>query len=240
MTYVFTPAPQPVVPVSGTAHEFPVHRIYCVGKNYAAHIREMGADPQRQPPCFFMKPPDAVVTDGKVDYPLHTRNYHFEAELVIAIGKAGVNISPESSLDHVFGYAIGLDMTRRDLQQQAISLSQPWDTAKGFDQSAPVSAIYPVSQVGHFERGKIRLFVNEALRQDADLAELIWKNQEIVAQLSSYYELLPGDLIFTGTPAGVGAVNTGDVIRVEIEKLGELLLAVGPDFKRKLTDSASL
>lgn len=227
MRHAFDPPAVPVVPIEGREECFPVHRIYCVGKNYAAHVREMGEEPGRQPPCFFMKPADAVFTGEILPYPLGSRDFHYEGELVIAIGRGGVRIPPGEALGHVFGYAVGLDMTRRDLQREAVRLAQPWDTAKGFDHSAPLSAIREVAQCGHFGRGRIRLQVNGRTRQEADLAELIWKNHEIIAELSNYYHLQPGDLIFTGTPAGVGAVHPGDRIELEIERLGVLRVQVG-------------
>ena len=203
-----------------------MHRIYCVGKNYAAHVIEMGGRPERQPPCFFMKPADAVSTGDRVPYPPATSNYHYEGELVIAIGRGGRDIAPQRALDHVFGYGIGLDMTRRDLQGEAVSRAQPWETGKSFDCSAPLSALVPVQDCGHFDSGTLRLSVNGSVRQQADFKELIWKNHEIIAELSRYFELRPGDLIFTGTPAGVGAVERGDHIEVEIERLGRLSLRI--------------
>jgi len=226
MSFVFTPPAQPAVPVVGTDGLFPVHRIYCVGKNYAAHAREMGSDPDREPPCFFMKPADGVVLDGKVPYPPATRNFHYEGELVIAIGKDGKDINPENALDHVFGYALGLDMTRRDLQKQSGALGQPWDTGKSFDHCAPLSAIRPVAASGHFASGSIQLWLNDELRQEGDFRDLIWANHEIISTLSRLYTLRAGDLIFTGTPAGVGAVVAGDRIRLQIERLGELNVTI--------------
>ena len=225
MKYAVTPPEIPTVPVAGGDEAFPVHRIYCVGKNYASHIREMGAD-LRQPPCFFMKPADAVHTRERLPYPRGTSNLHYEGELVIAIGRAGADIPAERALEHVFGYAIGLDMTRRDLQAEAVRAAQPWDSSKGFDRSAPLSPIHRVAECGHFEQGELVLRVNGETRQQADFSELIWKNNEIIAQLSSLYDLQPGDLIFTGTPAGVGAVRSGDEIEVEIERLGCLRLVI--------------
>jgi len=203
-----------------------VHRVYCVGKNYAAHVREMGSDPQRDPPCFFMKPADAATTAARIPYPPGTKNYHYETELVLAIGKEGRNISAENAAEYIYGYAIGFDMTRRDLQTASGGLGHPWDTGKGFDHSAPVSAIYPASNVGNMENGRITLSVNGELKQDADLSQLIWKSNEIIAQLSRLYLLKPGDLIFTGTPAGVGAVLPGDKLLATIEKLGELSIEI--------------
>lgn len=229
MTFVFAPPAQPALPVQGSERLFPVHRIYCVGKNYAAHIREMGSDPAREPPCFFLKPADAIVSDGRMPYPPGTRNLHYEGELVIAIGKGGADITVENALTHVFGYALGLDMTRRDLQTAAGRLGQPWDTGKAFDHSAPLSAIYPCEHSGHLQSGRLQLKVNGALRQDADLADMIWKCDEIISELSRLYTLQSGDLIFTGTPAGVGAVLPGDGIELAIEGLGKLELeVVGP------------
>lgn len=228
MSYVFPPAAVVSVPVAGSAAGFPVHRIYCVGKNYADHIREMGSDPAREEPCFFLKPADAVVLDGRMPYPPGTNNLHYEGELVLAIGRGGRNIAPEAAAAHLFGYALGLDMTRRDLQTAAGRKGMPWDTGKAFDASAPVSAIVPVATTGLLGRGSIRLWVNGALRQDADLGDLIWKSNEIISQLSRLYELQAGDLIFTGTPAGVGAVRAGDRLRLAIEGLGELEVEITP------------
>ncbi|MEY3661277.1 MAG: fumarylacetoacetate hydrolase family protein [Pseudohongiellaceae bacterium] len=217
------PAPTPVtVPIVGSDQHFPVHRIYCVGKNYAAHIKEMGARPGRDAVCFFLKPNDAIVLDGRVPYPPGTNNLHYEGELVMAIGKGGRNIAPAEALDHVFGYALGLDMTRRDLQTAAGQVGHPWDTGKAFDFSAPLSPITPVAQCGHFASGRLQLTVNGQVRQDADFSDLLWKTQEIVSELSRLFLLQPGDLIFTGTPAGVGAVVPGDRIVLSIERLGEL------------------
>jgi len=226
LNYVVVPSVIPVIPVSGTEQTFPVHRVYCVGKNYAAHVREMGSDPQRDPPCFFMKPADAATTAARIPYPPGTKNYHYETELVLAIGKEGRNISAENAAEYIYGYAIGFDMTRRDLQTASGGLGHPWDTGKGFDHSAPVSAIYPASNVGNMENGRITLSVNGELKQDADLSQLIWKSNEIIAQLSRLYLLKPGDLIFTGTPAGVGAVLPGDKLLATIEKLGELSIEI--------------
>ena len=217
------PAPEiTTVPVVGGG-SFPVRRIYCVGRNYAAHAREMGMDPTREPPFFFSKPADAIVTNGTpVPYPTRTSNLHHEIELVVAIGVAGQNIPVDAALDHVFGHAVGNDLTRRDLQARARDSGKPWDVAKGFDHSAPLTAIHPVSTVGHFTRGAIWLEVNGRSRQRADLSEMIWNVSEIVAELSTYYSLVPGDLIFTGTPAGVGALERGDEIVGGIEGLSEL------------------
>jgi len=223
MTFVIPPAAQPSVEVAGTDARFPVHRIYCVGRNYAAHAREMGMDPDRDPPFFFSKPADAVVANGTpVSYPPRTANLHHEIELVVAIGKGGRDIPLASALDHVYGYAVGNDLTRRDLQFSAREQGRPWDVSKGFDGSAPVSAIRPSAEMGHLDRGAIWLEVNGEARQRADLSEMIWSVPEIVAELSTYFELQPGDLIFTGTPEGVGPVRRGDSLVGGIDGLETL------------------
>lgn len=226
MSFVFDPMPTIAVPVSGTAQQYPVHRIYCVGKNYADHIREMGSDPAREEPCFFLKPNDAIVLDGRMPYPPGTGNLHYEGELVLALGRGGRNIPAAEAGDCIFGYALGLDMTRRDLQTAAGRKGMPWDTGKAFDHSAPLSAITPRSVCGDLQQGSIRLWVNDSLRQDADLGDLIWKSHEIISQLSRLYALQAGDLIFTGTPAGVGAVHPGDRLRLAIAGLGELQVEI--------------
>ena len=219
--------PRPTVGIAGSTARFPVHRIYCVGRNYAAHAREMGSDPTREPPCFFTKPADAVVANGSpVRYPSRTSNLHHEVELVIAIGKGGKQITTADALDHVFGYAVGNDLTRRDLQAQAKDAGLPWDVAKAFDHSAPITAIRPVTEGGHVMSGRIWLEVNGQSRQEARLEELIWSVPEIVAELSTLFELQPGDLIFTGTPAGVGALQRGDSIVAGIDGLDTLRTTV--------------
>lgn len=222
MTYIFPGRSQPAVAISGLDTLFPVNRIYCVGKNYAAHIREMGSEASRDAVCFFMKPSDAVVTDGRMPYPPGTGKLHYEGELVIAIGKGGANIAANDALLHVYGYAAGLDMTRRDLQLAAATVGHPWDTGKAFDCSAPISPIVPVAECGHFADGSIKLWVNGQLRQDADFGDLIWKNNEVISELSKLYTLQAGDLIFTGTPAGVGPVVAGDRIELRIDRLPKL------------------
>ncbi len=223
MNYAFPPVGVPTVEVAGTDARFPVHRIYCIGRNYADHVREMGADPKRDPPVFFSKPADAVVANGQaVPYPPQTANLHHEIELVIALDRGGRDIPVATALDHVFGYAVGNDLTRRDLQHAAKNAGAPWDTAKGFDHSAPLSAIRSVAEAGHLKSGSIWLEVNGERRQNANLSEMIWSVPEIVAALSTYYELRPGDLIFSGTPAGVGAVKRGDSIVGGIDGLETL------------------
>ncbi len=215
--------PRPTVAIAGSTARFPVHRIYCVGRNYAAHAREMGGDPAREPPCFFTKPADAVVANGSpVRYPPRTTNLHHEVELVIAIGRGGKQIPVAAALEHVFGYAVGNDLTRRDLQAHAKDHGLPWDVAKAFDHSAPITAIRPVSAGGHLDSGRIWLEVNGQSRQNANVAEMTWNVAEIIAELSTLFELQSGDLIFTGTPAGVGAVQRGDSIVAGIDGLDTL------------------
>jgi len=227
--YVINPAPIPSVAVAGRDARFPVRRIFCVGRNYAAHAREMGHDPDRDPPFFFTKPADAVVDDGAtVAYPAQTENLHFEAELVVAIGKGGRNIAQDSALSHVWGYAVGNDLTRRDLQAVAKKLGRPWDWAKAFDRSAVCGPLHPVEEVGHVDKGRIALSLNGETRQDSDIADLIWSIPEVIAILSASIELQPGDLIYTGTPEGVGAMVPGDICAVEIEGLGRLTTKIGP------------
>ena len=228
MPHVFTLADRPAAAIAGNDAKFPVGRIFCIGRNYAAHAREMGRDPDREAPFFFTKWAEALVPTGSlIPYPPETANYHFEAELVIAIGKPGAAVSESDALDLVFGYAVGLDMTRRDLQLEARDKGRPWDTGKNFAWSAPMAAIRPVSDGGHVAAAAIRLTVNGVIRQDADIADLIWDCAETIAYVSRFERLLPGDLIFTGTPAGVGAVVPGDVIDVTIEGLPALQVTIG-------------
>ncbi|WJF91936.1 fumarylacetoacetate hydrolase family protein [Paraburkholderia bonniea] len=231
MTLVFQAAPVVTVPVAGSDDAFPVRRIYCVGRNYAAHAREMGFDPEREPPFFFCKPTDAIVyvapgTTGQFPYPTQTENCHYEMELVAAIGKGGRDIAETEALEHVFGYALGLDMTRRDLQMEMRKMGRPWDIGKAFDHSAPIGPLHRAEQTGHLKQGAIWLEVNGITKQRADVSQLIWSVAETIAYLSRYFELVPGDLIYTGTPEGVGAVVKGDTIRGGIDGLGELLVDV--------------
>jgi fumarylpyruvate hydrolase len=229
MAYVFAPPQQPSVPVAGGDDRLPVRRIFCVGRNYAAHAREMGRDPDREPPFFFTKPADAVVESGEiVAYPPETENFHYEAELIIAIGTGGRNIAEAEALTHVWGYAVGNDLTRRDLQLKAREQGRPWDWGKAFDRSAVIGPIHPVESVGHPDSGSIRLTVNGEIKQDADLSELIWSVPEIISILSRSIELRPGDLIMTGTPAGVGPLVEGDTCVVEIAGLGRIETRIGP------------
>lgn len=220
--------PQPTVEIAGSDRRFPVRRIYCIGRNYAKHIAEMGNDPERTPPVFFCKPADAIVPSGaEIPYPMHTRDLHHEIELVVAVGKTGRNIPADQALSHVFGYAVGIDLTRRDLQKIAKDRGQPWDSAKAFDNSAPLSPLHPASILGHPQSGRIWLAVNDEIRQDADLDALIWSVPECLAELSTYFALAPGDLVFTGTPEGVGPVAAGDRLRGGIEKIDEIDIRIG-------------
>ncbi|MEO4042259.1 fumarylacetoacetate hydrolase family protein [Hoeflea sp. CAU 1731] len=229
MSYVFQPLPAPTVAIADSDDLMPVRRIFCVGRNYAAHAREMGKDPDREPPFFFTKPADAVVLDGEtVAYPPETQNFHYEAELVVAIGKAGSKISEDDALSHVWGYAIGNDLTRRDLQLAARDKGRPWDFGKAFDRSAVIGPVHSVSKVGHPDSGAIGLSVNGEVKQDADLNELIWSVPEIISILSHSIGLQPGDLIMTGTPAGVGPLQVGDRCTVSIAGLGEISTTIGP------------
>ena len=216
----------PSLPVAGSADRFPVRRIYCIGRNYAAHAREMGAD-EREPPFFFLKPADAIVQDGAaIPYPPATENLHYEGELVVALGKGGRNIPVEDANDYVFGYAVGIDLTRRDVQDMAKQMRRPWDMGKGFDRSAPCSKIQPAASIGHPADGAIWLKVNGAEKQSGDLADMIWNVPESIAYLSGLVELAPGDLIMTGTPSGVGAVIAGDAIEVHVDGVGDLNVTI--------------
>lgn len=219
------------IPIAGTDQVFPVRRIYCIGRNYAAHAREMGSDPTREPPFFFQKPGDAVqvVMPGEVTehpYPPLTKNYHYEVELVAALDKGGRNIPVERALDCVFGYAVGLDMTRRDLQFEMREQKKPWDIGKGFDNSAPIGPIHPAAKTGHFKAGDISLAVNGAVKQKADLSQMIWSVAEQIARLSQLFELKAGDLIMSGTPENVGPVIVGDTLVARIAGLPELALKI--------------
>ena len=230
MSYVFPPPAVASVPVLGSAERFAVHRIYCVGRNYAEHAKEMGFT-GREPPFFFMKPADAVLAvnagdTGTLPYPSLTANLHHEIELVVAIGKGGKNIAVADALEHVYGYAIGLDMTRRDLQNDMKKQGRPWCIGKGFDDSAPISAITPAAQAGEVAQAAIWLHVNGQERQRSNIAQLIWSIAETLEHLSNAWTLQPGDLIYTGTPEGVGAVVPGDLLEAGIDGLGALRLRV--------------
>ena len=224
--YVFAPPPIVSVPVAGGGH-FPVRRVFCVGRNYAAHAREMGSDPDREPPFFFMKPADALVlNDADMPYPAQTKDLHHEMEMVVAIGSGGKDIPVGDALNHVYGYACGLDMTRRDIQNQAKKEGRPWDMGKGFDKSAPISAIVPASRIGHIGKGLIELKVNGKVTQTSDLSMLIWSVSETISYLSGLVELAPGDLIYSGTPEGVAAVKVGDIMEGTVEGVGTITCRV--------------
>ncbi|MFZ4873595.1 fumarylacetoacetate hydrolase family protein [Janthinobacterium sp. Mn2066] len=230
MSYVITAPVQPSVPVVGSTDTFPVHRIYCVGRNYVDHAKEMGHT-GREAPFFFMKPADAVLpvaagVTGELPYPAHTADFQHEMELVVAIGKGGSDIAAADALQHVWGYAVGLDMTRRDLQGEAKKLGRPWDTGKAFEQSAPIGPITPAAQAGEIGKAAITLHVNGVLRQGSTTDLLIWNVAETIADLSKYFTLQPGDLIYTGTPAGVAAVQRGDELVGAIAGLTDLRLKV--------------
>lgn len=224
--YVFAPLPIPALPVKGRAELFPVHRIYCVGRNYAEHAIEMGHDPSKEPPFFFQKNPDNILLDGKFPYPSATSDVHYEIEMVVALHKGGSNIPIAEALDHVYGYGVGLDMTRRDLQGEAKKLGRPWEVGKAFEASAPCSPLVPASEIGHPQLGAVELTVNGELRQKGDLNQLIWKVPEMIAYLSGLFALQPGDIIMTGTPAGVGPIVRGDVLKGFVEGVGELEIVV--------------
>jgi fumarylpyruvate hydrolase len=216
------------IPIAGSSDHFPVRRIYCIGRNYAAHAREMGSDPTREAPFFFQKPSE-VVMPGEMaahPYPPLTKNYHYEVELVAALNKGGRDIPVEKALDCVFGYAVGLDMTRRDLQSEMKDQKKPWDIGKGFDYGAPIGPIHPVAKTGHFERGEISLSVNGAVKQSADLSQMIWSVAEQIARLSQLFEIKAGDLIMSGTPENVGAVVPGDTMLAKIAGLPDLSIKV--------------
>ena len=228
MNLVFPPHPVATLPIAGSDQRFPVRRVFCVGRNYADHAREMGAIDQaegREPPFFFTKPGDAVVGgDGQISvaYPPLTRNLHHEVEMVVALGAGGANVAVDAARGLIFGYAVGLDLTRRDMQAKAKEKSHPWDMSKGFDQSAVVGAISPVMASGHPASGRIWLTVNGQLRQDGDLSAMLWKVEEIIANLSTLVRLEAGDLIYTGTPAGVGPLVRGDVLEAGVDGVGPL------------------
>ncbi len=221
--YAFEPAARPFLPVQDSDLVFPVRRVYCVGRNYASHAVEMGGDPEREPPFFFTKPADAIMPGGgSMTYPLSTSDLHHEVELVVALVGGGSEISPDECRSLIFGYAVGVDFTRRDLQRTARDRARPWDMAKGFDQSAPCSPIVRAQDIGHPRAGSISLAVNGEVRQASDLSDLIWSPEEALANLSRLVELAPGDLVFTGTPAGVGSVLPGDTYRAWVQGIGEV------------------
>jgi fumarylpyruvate hydrolase len=220
--------PTPSLPVEGSAQRFPVRRIFCVGRNYVEHQKEMGGDGREQPFFFCKAPHDLVPGGGTVHYPPKTGNYHWETELVAVLGTGGRGIAAAEANRHVWGYAVGLDMTRRDLQQWGKDHGRPWSFGKDFDQAAPIGAVTPATRIGHPTRGRLQLKVNGELRQDADIASMIWSIPEQIAFLSQYYTLAPGDLLMTGTPAGVGKAQPGDVLEASIEGLVPLRVTIAP------------
>nr|WP_190275487.1 fumarylacetoacetate hydrolase family protein [Candidatus Puniceispirillum marinum] len=226
MDYIFTPAAQVSLPIEGMDAAFPVRRIYCIGRNYADHAIEMGHDPDREAPFFFQKNAQNIDISGTFPYPPQTSDVHHEIELVVALKSGGANISEDDAMQHVYGYAIALDMTRRDLQGEAKKTGRPWEIGKAFERSAPMSALVPASKTGHLDAGRISLSINGEIRQDGDLNQMIWKVPEMISYLSRFYDITAGDLIMSGTPAGVGPVAKGDVLTGDIEGLGRLVTQI--------------
>jgi fumarylpyruvate hydrolase len=224
--YAIETPPVVALPVAGQDTMFPVRRIYCIGRNYAAHAIEMGHDPDREDPFFFQKNPNNLSTSEAFPYPSHTSDVHHEAEMLVALKTGGTNIPVSSALDHVFGYGLALDMTRRDLQGIAKKAGRPWEIGKAFEQSAPCGPIHTVEEVGHLDQGRVELKVNGEVRQDGDLNQMIWKVPEMISYLSEYFELAPGDVILSGTPSGVGPVVKGDTMELSIDGLGSLTVTV--------------
>ncbi len=227
MTEYVIDAPRPVtLPVAGTDARFPVRRVYCIGRNYAAHAIEMGHDPDREDPFFFQKNPDNLDTSGEFPYPPKSSDVHHEIEIAVMLKSGGTNIPLERALDHVYGYALALDMTRRDLQGEMKKAGRPWEIGKAFERSAPVGPVHPVSEVGHPDHGRVALTVNGELRQEGDLNQMIWKVPEMISYLSDYFELAAGDVILSGTPSGVAAVEKGDTMDLSVEGLGHMTVKV--------------
>ncbi|MDH3661285.1 MAG: fumarylacetoacetate hydrolase family protein [Alphaproteobacteria bacterium] len=222
MSFVITPPPIVTLPVRGEGPAFPVHRIYCVGRNYAAHTVEMGSDPDRDPPFFFQKNPDNLVLDGRFPYPPKSEDVHHEIEVVVALGEGGSNIAVEQALEHVYGYGLALDMTRRDLQGEMKKLGRPWEIGKAFEKSCPCTPLVKAADIGHPDRGAIWLDVNGGRRQEGDLDQMIWKVPEMIAYLSELFTLASGDLILSGTPSGVAAVKRGDKLHGHADRIGDL------------------
>ena len=224
--YVIAEPDVPALPVAGESGRFPVRRVYCIGRNYAAHAVEMGHDPDKEPPFFFQKNPDNLDPTGDFPYPAKTSDVHHEAEVAVMLKSGGTNIPVGAALDHVFGYALALDMTRRDLQGEAKKAGRPWEIGKAVEKSAPVGPVHPVEEVGHLAEGRIALEVNGELRQEGNLNQMIWKVDEMIAYLSEYFELAGGDVILSGTPSGVGPVHPGDVMKIEVDRLGSMTVKV--------------
>jgi fumarylpyruvate hydrolase len=226
MAFVIDPPARVSLPVKGSGDEFPIHRIYCVGRNYAAHAIEMGHDPDKEPPFFFQKNPDNLLVGKDFPYPSATSDVHFEFELAVALKSGGTDISIDDALNHIYGYAVALDMTRRDLQGEAKKAGRPWEVGKAFEHSAPCGELVPLSETGHPSSGALWLEVDGIRRQEGDLNQMIWKTPEIISYLSSLFELAPGDLILTGTPSGVGPVARGNRLHGEVEGVGTLDITV--------------
>ena len=224
--FVIKAPAQPTLPIRGSDKLFPVRRVYCIGRNYAAHSIEMGHDPDREPPFFFQKNPNNLDSTGEFPYPVKSSDVHHEVELVVALKSGGINIPVDSALDHVYGYATSLDMTRRDLQGEAKKMKRPWEIGKAFERSAPCAALVPADEIGHPDKGRVELKVNGEVRQEGDLDQMIWKVPEMISYLSEYFELEAGDVIMSGTPSGVGAITKGDVMECNIEGVGSLRVTV--------------
>lgn len=224
--YVIPPAAQVCLPIRGSDKLFPVRRIYCIGRNYAEHAIEMGHNPDKEPPFFFQKNAENVDTSGVFPYPPETRDVHFEMEMIVALSSGGVDISEVNALDHVFGYGLGLDMTRRDLQGEAKKIGRPWEIGKAFERSAPMSELVAASEIGHLDQGRITMTVNGTLQQNGDLNQMIWKVPEMITYLSRFYDIAAGDLIMSGTPAGVGPIKRGDIMVGEVEQIGSFTVVV--------------
>jgi len=224
--FVIEPPVAVAAPIKGSDKLFPVRRVYCIGRNYAAHAVEMGHDPDREPPFFFQKNPDNLDFSGVFPYPAKTSDVHHEIEMVVALKKGGTNISKETALDHVYGYAVGLDMTRRDLQGEMKKMGRPWEIGKAFERSAPMGPIVPATESGHPSAGEVKLTVNGNVRQTGDLNQLIWNIPEMISYLSAYFELAPGDLIFTGTPSGVAAIDKGDEMVCHVDGFDDFVVTV--------------
>jgi len=224
--FVIEAPPVVSLPVVGCSASFPVRRVYCIGRNYAAHAIEMGHDPDREAPFFFQKNPNNLDTSGEFPYPPNSTNVHFEVEMAVMLKSGGHNIAIEDALSHVYGYALSLDMTRRDLQGAQKKMGRPWEIGKAFERSAPVGPIHTVESVGHLDQGLVQLKVNGAVKQEGNLNQMIWKVPEIISYLSDYFELAPGDVILSGTPAGVGPIVKGDVMEITVEGLGSMDIPV--------------
>lgn len=225
-SFAFTTPPIVALPIAGTDDQFPVRRVYCIGRNYAAHAVEMGHDPDREPPFFFQKNPDNLDTSGEFPYPSHSSDVHHEVELAVMLKSGGENIAIDQALDHVYGYTLSLDMTRRDLQGAQKKMGRPWEIGKAFERSAPVGIIHTAADIGHPDEGRVELKVNDVVKQEGDLNQMIWKVPEMIAYLSEYFTLAAGDVILSGTPSGVGPVEKGDVMEVSIEGLGSMSVKV--------------